>query len=242
MIEFLRGWTINIVTLVIFIVLLEILVPSGKMKKYINLISGFLIMITLITPFLKFIQKEQDLKGLEFSETVNINKIDIDQKSKLLSKNQSKQIIEVYRQKIITQLESYIKQNEEIESVKADVTVDEDSSSEKYGEIKRVYMSLNLKKSREESNTEIKMIPKVEKIQVGPGSGIWISNAHQISKSKTEYENNVESQSVDSKNIEGSKIDNRLNAQLKKKINELLGVEEENIIITCGSEGTKAQR
>lgn len=240
MIEFLRGWAINIVTLVIFIVLLEILVPSGKMKKYINLVSGFLIMITLITPFLKFIQKEHDLKGLEFSETVNINKIDIDQKSKLLGKNQSKQIIEVYRQKIINQLESYVEQNEDIESVKADVTVDEDSSSEKYGEIKRVYMSLNLK-SQEESNSEIKIIPKVEKIQVGSGSGIWISNAHQIRESKTE-ENNMESQNADSKNIEGSKIDSRLNAQLKNKINELLGVEEENIIITCGSEGTKAQR
>jgi stage III sporulation protein AF len=241
MVEFLRGWAINIVTLVIFIVLLEILVPSGKMNKYINLISGFLIMITLITPFLKFLQKDSDLKGLELSETININKMDIAEKSKLLGKSQSRQVIEVYRQKIINQLENYVKQNEEVESVNADVIVDEDSDSEKYGEIKRIYMSLNLK-DKVDGNKAVKMIPKVEKIQVGPGSGIWISNAHQINNSNTEEEKNMESKDVDSKNVVSKNIDSKLNTQLKNKINELLGVEKENIIITCGTEGTKAKR
>jgi stage III sporulation protein AF len=241
MVEFLREWAINIVTLVIFIVLLEILVPSGKMKKYINLVSGFLIMITLITPFLKFLQKDSDLKGLELSETININKMDIAEKSKLLSRSQSRQVIEVYRQKIINQLENYVKQDEEIESVNADVIVDEDSNSEKYGEIKRIYMSLNLK-DKVDGNEGVKMIPKVEKIQVGPGSGIWISNAHQINNNNNEEEKNMESKDVDSKNVVSKNIDSKLNTQLKNKINELLGVEKENIIITCGSEGTKAKR
>jgi len=231
MIEFLRGWTINIVTLVIFIVLLEILIPSGRMKKYINLISGFLIMIALITPFLKFIQKDADLKGLELVETININKMDIDRKSKVLGNSQSKQVIEVYRQKIIAQLESYAKQNDEIESVKADVIIDEDPDSQKYGEIKRIYMSLNTKDKNENARA-VSIIPRVEKIQVGPGSEISITNTDQRNKLSKGIDNSNENNVVDSK----------LDTYLKNQINELLGVKKENIVITCQSQKTKTQR
>ena len=236
MIEFLRGWAINIVTLVIFIVLLEILVPSGRMKKYINLISGFLIMITLITPILKFIEKESDLKGLELFETININKMDIDKKSKVLSKSQSEQVIEVYRQKIISQLESYAAQNDEIESVKADVIVDEDLNSEKYGEIKRVYLSLNTK-DEEDAAQSVSMIPKVEKIQVGPGSGISIANIHQTNKRSAKTDKAVTNNAVTN-----NAVDSKLDTHLKDKINELLGVKKEDIIITCQRDETKTQR
>jgi len=231
MIEFLKGWTLNIVTLVIFIVLLEILIPSGRMKKYINLISGFIIMIALITPVLKLIQKDDDLKAFELFETINISKMDIDSKSKVLSGSQSKQVMEVYRQRIIAQLESYAEQNDEIDSVNADVIIDEDPNSQKYGEIKRIYMNLVMK-DKDENARAVSIIPRVEKIQVGPGSKISIANTDQMDRISNESDNSIENNVVDSK----------LDAYIKEQINELLGVKKENIVITCQSQKTKAQR
>lgn len=231
MIEFLKGWTLNIVTLVIFIVLLEILIPSGRMKKYINLISGFIIMIALITPVLKLIQKDDDLKAFELFETVNIGKMDIDTKSNVLSDSQSKQVVEVYRQKIIAQLESYAEQNDDIESVNADVIIDEDPNSQKYGEIKRVYMNLVMKDKNEDARA-VSIIPRVEKIQVGPGSKISIANVDQRDRISNGTDNSIENNVVDSK----------LDAYMKDQINELLGVKKENIVITCQSNKTKTQR
>ena len=46
--EFLKSWVLNIVMLAIFIALLEIIVPSGKIKKFVNLISGFILILSLI--------------------------------------------------------------------------------------------------------------------------------------------------------------------------------------------------
>ncbi|MDP4180698.1 MAG: stage III sporulation protein AF [Bacillota bacterium] len=219
MIDFLRGWTVNIVTLVIFIVLLEILVPSGKMKKFINLVSGFLIMITLITPFLKFINKDVDLKDLEFTESVQINQKDIEQKSKLLSKNQSNQVIEVYRQKIIGQLETYLKKEENIEDVKADISVDEDSGSGKYGEISRVYINLKIKGDKK----GIDKVKSIEKIQIKSNGEIKVGNNQNM--------NINDEQEQKTKKTEDN-VDSKLKNRLENKINELLGVSKENIIIT----------
>jgi len=33
MIDFLRNWVVNIVTLVVFVMLIEMMLPSGKVKK-----------------------------------------------------------------------------------------------------------------------------------------------------------------------------------------------------------------
>jgi stage III sporulation protein AF len=52
MIEFLKSWVLNIATIAILLVLIEILIPSGKTKKLVNLISGFLLLITIIQPYI----------------------------------------------------------------------------------------------------------------------------------------------------------------------------------------------
>lgn len=39
MIDFLRNWVVNIVTLVVFVMLIEMMLPSGKVKK--NCKSGY---------------------------------------------------------------------------------------------------------------------------------------------------------------------------------------------------------
>lgn len=58
MLEFLRSWIINIVTISLILILFEIIVPSGKIKKIITLVSGFVLLIAVVNPFLQ-LKKQQ---------------------------------------------------------------------------------------------------------------------------------------------------------------------------------------
>jgi len=67
MIDFLRNWVVNIVTLVVFVMLIEMMLPSGKVKKIVNLVTGFILVIGLINPVLELFEKEIDLKEFQLA-------------------------------------------------------------------------------------------------------------------------------------------------------------------------------
>lgn len=207
MIEFLKDWCLNIATLVIFIVLLEMLLPSGKMKKMINLVSGLILVIALINPVLGLLQRGIDLKAYQMSNSNFIDKKEIMVNSQVLKEEQTKQIINLYRDKIIGQLEDLVKDINGISDVKADVIINEDYSDEKFGEVKRVYLELKVGEAEDNANS-IKPVKRVDKITVG--------------KVK-----NQEAEEVPSK-----EIDKELKKQIESKIENVLNIQKENIVIS----------
>jgi stage III sporulation protein AF len=203
-ISFLREWVLNIITLVIFIVLLEILIPSGKMKKYVNLVSGFILLIAIINPFVKLVRKDIDFKVFYIQNSNYMDRKDIEAKSKVLEEQQLKQITEVYRNKIIRQLEDNVKEIKGIKEVGADVLINEDYTSQSFGEIKRVYLYLKLLGTTD----SIKPVTRVEKVVIG-------KNAKPPGKD-------------DGK---GS-IDQNMRSEIEKNVNKILGVNKEDVVIT----------
>lgn len=162
MMAFLEKWVFNIVVLTIFIVLLEMLIPSGKTRKYVKLISGFILTIALITPVLEFLGKDFDFQEFQFSSSNFIDKKEIEEKSKMMSENQMKEIIEVYRQKLIKQLESSSEKIAGKNRVEADVIINEDYTSTEFGAIKRVYIFV----SKPEEDKGVKPVATVEKVDI----------------------------------------------------------------------------
>uniref|UniRef100_UPI002B8A507A stage III sporulation protein AF n=1 Tax=Acetivibrio sp. TaxID=1872092 RepID=UPI002B8A507A len=74
MIEFLRSWVLNIVTLVVFIMLIEMLIPSGKVRKIVNLVTGFILVIGLINPLLQLFGNGIDLTEFHMAGSNYIDK------------------------------------------------------------------------------------------------------------------------------------------------------------------------
>ena len=161
MLEFLKDWVVNIVTVAIFIVIFEMIIPSGKMKKIVNLITGFILMITLITPVLKVVGKEVVLKEFQMANSNYIDKKEITANSKTMEEDQIKQTINVYRSKLIDQLILMAKSIDGVGDAKADIMINEDYTSEKFGEIKRVYLYINTEEEEREP------VISIEKIQIG---------------------------------------------------------------------------
>ena len=105
MIGQLKSWVLNIATLATFIVLLEILIPKGKVKKFVNLVSGFILLIAIINPIAAILKKGFDFKEINIASSNYIDKREIEQSSKFLKEKQMKQIVNTYRNKVIRQLE-----------------------------------------------------------------------------------------------------------------------------------------
>jgi stage III sporulation protein AF len=212
MIEFIRQWIINIVALVLFIVIIEIMLPSGKMKKYVNLATGTIIIIAIIYPIINFFGKGVDIEKMQIITSNTIDKMQIHNDSRLLEEEQLDQIIEVYRIKIIQQMVQSVEQIDKVEQAEADVIFNEDYSSQTFGEIRRAYIYISVAggedendKSIEEDSKGITSIAKVQRVVIGKDD---IKEDHKAD------------------------IDPEIKKQIINKITETFGVKSENVIIS----------
>lgn len=109
-IDFLHLWLKDIILVFIFISLVELAIPKGKMKKYINMVFGFLIIIVIISPFVKLINSnysftrslyKNQLRGVGFEEKDYGG----------LAETQENQIKDLYRGKIREEMKGVIRQH-----------------------------------------------------------------------------------------------------------------------------------
>lgn len=227
MIGFLKSWVINIAALSTFVVLLEIILPSGKTKRIVNLISGFILIIAIISPLAGIFNKNFNMSEYQIPGSTFLNRREIEDNAKILGEKQMKQIVNDYRRRLIGEIERVVGDLEGIGYVKADVIINEDYLTENFGEIKRIYLEAGLEKA----NGRVKGIT--------PVSGVKRISIENKAKIINEINNDI-TKTNDTKNgkdINYTKDDKDINyikGKIVLKITELFGVIPENIVITLG--------
>jgi len=108
--------------------------------------------IGLINPVLELFEKEIDLKEFQLAGSNYIDKKEVMINSEVLEERQIRQITNAYREKIIAQLKSVAKDIKEVKEAEADVIINEDYTSERFGEVKKVYLYLSLEDESEQVN------------------------------------------------------------------------------------------
>lgn len=203
MIDFLRSWVFNIVTLAILIVLIEMLIPSGKIKKFVNLISGFIIMIAIITPILEFLAGGIDINDIQLNNELFIDRKQVQESSRINKEEQMEQIVAVYRSNLLKHLEDTAREISGTQDVTADVIINEDYSSANFGEIKRVYIYLK-PDEKAASGSMVKPVENIDYIIIG--------------------EEDVRKQSIET-------VDDEIRTKLEDKISMLWNVSRDDIVI-----------
>lgn len=56
--EMIKAWVRDLAILVIFASMLEMLLPNGSLKKYVKLVMGFFVMLTILNPVLSFFRAD----------------------------------------------------------------------------------------------------------------------------------------------------------------------------------------
>ncbi len=211
MLEFLRGWIINIVTISIVLILFEIIIPTSKLKKILNLVSGFVLLIAVINPFLTLKNGDFKLSDQLLTDSFYIDKKEIEAGSKVFEEKQIKQISEVYKRKLVARIEEETNKIEGVSGSKVSVEINEDYETEKFGELNKVY--IELKKGEKQTDS----------ISVNPVVSVKRVNIKASDKKDTNVEQKPKEIDSETK---------KLTELVKQNLVKSLEIHEDNIVVT----------
>ncbi|WP_159945835.1 stage III sporulation protein AF [Caloramator fervidus] len=154
MIDFLSSWIKIILSVYIFIALVEILLPSNKFKKYVKFVLGFIVLVAILTPVFKFFDK-----GINVENTVSeyYNKYYGDASKSFNLEVYNRQLVDEFKNNLKKRIENDIRQKLNKEFTVEDIKINEDMNSLGFGKIESITLSKNYSK----------IIKPVEKVTIG---------------------------------------------------------------------------
>lgn len=166
-IEFLTQWLREIVLVFIFTSIVELILPNGNMKKYINMVIGFLIILVIIGPFVKLIHTDYSFArnlyknqiesiNFKYNEDLEINKV------------QDEQIKDFYINKVKGEIQELVLNTTDYVIESIDITIKEDEMN--FGKLEEVNLILKENLDGEKENQIA--IKEVVKVSIGKDSKI----------------------------------------------------------------------
>ena len=104
MIELLKPWVINIVVITIFVIIADIILPEGSIKRYVRVIIGIFVLLAIIQPLINIKNIRFDFEKSYLETSIKLDsKSDIKDKE-VLSAYQKDKALEIYESKLIEQI------------------------------------------------------------------------------------------------------------------------------------------
>ena len=139
--EIISG-VLNIASAAVLMVILDLLIPESRIRKFTRLLTGFIIMFIIINPVVELIgnggngllenlRDESFLFNSQAAVITNANQRD-----------QARQTLELYREILLSDIHNRINTYKEIEKAEVDMVLNENIDSEKYGQIRKIYINL----------------------------------------------------------------------------------------------------
>jgi stage III sporulation protein AF len=197
MMEFIRGWIMNITVVIIFTMLLDMMMPNGDMKRFTKVIMGLLIILVIVKPFM--VAKNW---GTQFEATLSQTQAYLEDEKAEGGKNiaafQNSSALELYKEKLSEKVVDIVKDKEELKdrNVKVNIDIENDINKENFGSITAIQVFVDKGKNGSIQATSIQPVK--------------INAKTVMNKSPSEYKLN----------------DSKLSQDLCSDINEALGLKE----------------
>lgn len=107
MISFINNWTQGIVITIIISGIVEMILPKGNMKKYINVVIGIYVLFAIISPITDKVLKKDMNQIIDIEKYADQIKTSETKMSQIVEANNSKTIKDIY----VSNLENDVKQN-----------------------------------------------------------------------------------------------------------------------------------
>lgn len=169
------SWVKNVIIFLVLSTIVNNLLGKSTYKKYVNLISGIILVLLVISPLFKLFKLDNSLEyymstNFFITETENINKVLLDSE-----KEQKNRILVEYKDRINSQIASLI-ENRDLYVIDLRITIDENLESENFGKLKTIVLEAGYKKQKTKDN-----LSKIEPIEIGK---IEIGHEEDINKVK----------------------------------------------------------
>ncbi len=175
--EEIKSWVINIAAVVVLMIILDLLMPEGRIRKFTQLLSGFIIMFIMINPVASIFGKGVNESWAGLWDEAFLWNSQIQNMSGSLQEEQTKQTLELYRKMILADIKSRLKSYEQIKEAEVEIVLNENTKSEKFGEIRKLYLNLEFEENVGLHTADVSQIRKeLQEIFRIPESDIIIHN------------------------------------------------------------------
>ena len=198
MIKFLSDWVEQITIAVIIVSIFELILPNGKIKKYIKVVLGVYLIFSFISPFVdknKLYNIQGDLQNnieiIENNSILSTESKTVAESNSISQNKMNYRIEKIYIEQLKKEITSKIKDEGYVVS-KCEVKVDDNKNTKIDLKIKKNTKKENLNETKAEKTEEntiniekIEDVAKIEKIQIGGNI------KEEEEKNKTEEENRI---------------------------------------------------
>lgn len=166
MIEMLKDWVRDLVIIVIFANLLEMLLPDSSMRKYLKLVMGFFILLTVLNPLLALLHADYQA----FYPFTNLpgqkQQKSIQRQGEAMHQQNQEMAMATFQRQLGQQIRGLILTQSEIQD--AEVQVESDAK----GKLQTVSIHIEIMDENRETTTSSKRIDQIDqvdqvKIQIG---------------------------------------------------------------------------
>ncbi|WDV47942.1 stage III sporulation protein AF [Clostridiaceae bacterium M8S5] len=154
--EVLKTWVINIVFVVIFLIMLESLLPNNSFKKYVKIIVGLVLIIVIIRPIVVAIKGDLYITNKCYKQLDAYSEYNI-KKDEKYSESQKEYIKETYISIIKNNIAKYVETNSKYKVENIDIKLQDDSNNDNNFNMESLNIlltNMGHKKSSNEINIE----------------------------------------------------------------------------------------
>lgn len=151
MVDFLNTWAQRIIVVVIICTIIEMLLPDGKNKKYINTVAGIYVVFTIVGPIISKINTNKNLNLEKYFITKESNTIETS-----VNLDTNKYIEELYKEKLGLDITAKIEAFG-YDVKKIDIQI-ETENNEIYGSIKNIDVIICKEKEKKENKIKIEPV------------------------------------------------------------------------------------
>jgi stage III sporulation protein AF len=153
MFSVLKSWITSIVVVVIFMALIDIILPSNSLKKYARLVFGLIVIVIIINPLFSLFSKNADI---EASINQYMDKYNVGSSSKQNKNNYiNSDTILIFKENLKSKIEKSIYDGCSKQYKVTQLVLNEDQSKEDFLNIKFIELKLEMNSANVEAISKV---------------------------------------------------------------------------------------
>lgn len=192
--EVVKGLIRDIVLVIMLTTFLDMLLPSNKMRPYLQMVMGLFILVSIINPVLNLILRQQNIEVFASQQGSTIyEEKSIQQAGGKLAEVTRQEILRAYAQRIEVQMASLLKLIEGVEDAQVKVELKEGGQKTGAEGIDSVFVSIAQKKAEDVEKDSIKIKPIIIGKESQPdSSSLERRNEEKSDEEKSDKEKTIE--------------------------------------------------
>jgi stage III sporulation protein AF len=130
-----KDWVTSIVVVILFLALVDMIMPSGSLKKYARLATGLIVIIVIIKPIFNIFSHDNLLEN-NINKYVNSYGTTVSKDIGNLNQGYSKETINIFKKNLIGKLEEEIFKECKKKYTVSKLTIDENSKGKSFLKVK----------------------------------------------------------------------------------------------------------